>query len=55
MRLGVQCHALSSLPLGKTWYPLFRRLVGPQEGFGRVRNVIIKNISWGLKAACAQG
>jgi hypothetical protein len=36
MRVGVQCHALSALPSGKTQYPLYRRLCGPQGQSGRV-------------------
>jgi hypothetical protein len=28
--VGGQLHALAALPLGKTWYPLNRRLCGPQ-------------------------
>jgi hypothetical protein len=27
---GGQHHVLAALPLGKTWYPLYRRLRGPQ-------------------------
>jgi hypothetical protein len=28
-----------SLPLGKTWYPLYRRLGGPQDQSGQVRKI----------------
>jgi len=28
-----------SLPLGKTWYPLYRRLGGPQDRSGQVRKI----------------
>ena len=34
-----QCHALSALPLGKTRYPLYRRLGGPQSQSGQVRKI----------------
>ena len=30
------CHAPATLPLGKTWYPLYRRLGGPQDRSGWV-------------------
>jgi len=30
MWVGGQCHAPAALPLGETWYPLYRRLGGPQ-------------------------
>jgi hypothetical protein len=30
MGVGGQHHTLATLPLGKTWYPLYRRLGGPQ-------------------------
>jgi len=33
-------HAPSALPLGKTWYPSFRRLGGPQGWSGWVWNVL---------------
>jgi len=29
-----------SLPLGKTWYPLYRWLGGPQGRSGQVRNIL---------------
>ena len=29
-----------SLPLGKTWYPLYRRLGGPQGRSGQVRKIL---------------
>jgi hypothetical protein len=32
-----QRHAPAVLPPGKTWYPLYRRLGGPQSRSGRVR------------------
>jgi len=35
--VGGQRHAPVALPLGKTWYPLYRRLGGPQGRSGRVR------------------
>ena len=34
------CHALAALPLGKTRYPLYRRLGGPQGRSGRVRKIL---------------
>ena len=34
-----QRHALANLPPGKTRYPLYRRLGGPQRRSGRVRNI----------------
>ena len=36
MVVGGQHHAPSALPLGKTRYPLYRRLGGPQDRSGRV-------------------
>ena len=39
MRVGGQCHAPASLPPGKTRYPLYRRLGGPQDRSGRVRKI----------------
>ena len=39
MGVGSQRHALAALPLGKTQYPLYRRLGGPQSRSGRVRNI----------------
>ena len=39
MRVGGQCHAPAALPLGKTWYPLYRRLGGPQSWSGRVQKI----------------
>jgi hypothetical protein len=32
---GGQCYASAALCLGKTWYPLYRRLGGPQGRSGR--------------------
>ena len=34
-----QCHAPAALPPEKTRYPLYRRLVGPQDRSGRVRKI----------------
>jgi len=34
-----QCHAPASLPPGKTWYPLYRRLGGPQSRSGQGRKI----------------
>ena len=36
---GGQRHALAALPPGKTRYPLYRRLGGPQGRSGRVRKI----------------
>jgi len=37
--VGGQHHALAALPPGKTWYPLHRRLGGPQGQFGWVQKI----------------
>jgi len=37
--MGGQCHALATLPPGKTRYLLYRRLGGPQSRSGRVRKI----------------
>ena len=37
--VGGQRHAPAALPPGKTRYPLYRRLGGPQGRSGRVRNI----------------
>jgi len=37
MVVGGQRHALATLPPGKTRYPLYRRLGGPQDRSGRLR------------------
>jgi hypothetical protein len=37
--VGGQHHAPAALPLGKTRYPLYRRLGGPQGRSGRVRKI----------------
>jgi hypothetical protein len=39
MGVGGQHHAPAALPPGKTWYPLYRSLGGPQGRFGRVQNI----------------
>jgi hypothetical protein len=39
MGVGSQCHAPATLPPGKTRYPLYRRLGGPQSRSGRVRKI----------------
>ena len=39
MYVGDQPHAPTALPLGKTQYPLFRRLGAPQGRSGRVRKI----------------
>ena len=39
MRVGVQRQAPADLPTGKTQYPLYRRMGGPQGRSGRVRNI----------------
>jgi hypothetical protein len=40
MGVGGQCHALAALPPGKTWYPLYRRLGGPQGQSGEVWKIL---------------
>jgi hypothetical protein len=37
MGVGGKCHSLATLPVGKTWYTLYRRLGGPQGRSGRVQ------------------
>ena len=37
--VGGQFHAPAALPLGKTQYPLYRRLGGPQSPSGQVRKI----------------
>jgi len=37
MGVGGQCHALAAFPPGKTQYPLYKRLGGPQGLSGWVR------------------
>ena len=39
MGLSGQRHASAGLPPGKTRYPLYRRLGGPQDRSGRVRKI----------------
>jgi len=39
MGVGDQRHAPAALPTGKTRYPLYRRLGGPQDRSGRVRQM----------------
>ena len=39
MRLGGQRMAPAALPPGKTRYPLYSRLGGPQDRSGRVRKI----------------
>ena len=39
MGVGVQRHAPAALPPGKTRYPLYRRLGGPQGRSGQVRKI----------------
>ena len=39
MGVGGQRHAPAALPAGKTRYPLYRRLGGPQGRSGRVRKI----------------
>jgi len=40
MGLGGQCHAPAALLLGKTRYPLYWRLGGPQGRPGRVQKIL---------------
>ena len=39
MGVGGQRHAPAALPAGKTQYPLYRRLDGPQSRSGWVRKI----------------
>jgi hypothetical protein len=39
MRVGEQRHVPAALTLGKTRYPLYRRMGGPQDQSGRVRKI----------------
>ena len=39
MGVGGQCHAPAALPPGKTRYPLYRRMGGPQGQSGRMRKI----------------
>ena len=39
MGVGGQRHAPAALPPGKTWYPLYRRLGGPQCQSGQVQKI----------------
>ena len=39
MGVGGQLHASTALPPGKTRYPLYRRLGGPQNRSGQVRKI----------------
>jgi hypothetical protein len=39
MGVGGQRHASTALPPGKTRYPLYSRLGGPQDCSGRVRKI----------------
>ena len=39
MGVGGQQHALAALPPGKTRYPLYRKLGGPQGRSGRVQKI----------------
>jgi hypothetical protein len=39
MRVGGQLHAPAAVPLGMTWYPLYRRLGKPQGRSGRVLKI----------------
>jgi len=39
MGVDGQCHTTAALPPGKTWYPLYRRLGGPQGRPERVRKI----------------
>ena len=43
MGVGGQRHALAALARGKTWYPLYRRMGGPQGRPGRVRKISSPN------------
>jgi hypothetical protein len=40
MGVGGQRHAPAVLPTGRTRYPLYRKLGGPQGRLGRVQNIL---------------
>ena len=40
MVVGGQCHAPAALTPGKTWYPFYRRLGGPQGRSGQVQKIL---------------
>jgi len=40
MGVGGHCHAPAAVPLGKNWYPLYKRLDGPQGWSGQVRKIL---------------
>jgi len=40
MGVGGQRHAPTALPPGETRYPLYSRLGGPQDQYGRVRKIL---------------
>ena len=40
MPVGGQRHAPAALPPGKTRYPLYRRMGGPESQSGRVRKIL---------------
>ena len=41
MEVGDQRHAPAALPLGKTRYPLYTMLSGPQSQSGLVRKILL--------------
>jgi len=41
--MGDQGHVPATLPLGKTQYPLYRKLVAPQYRSGRLRKISSPN------------
>ena len=49
MKVGGQHHVLASLPPGKTWYPLYRRLGGPQGQSGRVRFITFLRVIYNYR------
>jgi hypothetical protein len=40
MGVGGQCHSMATWSPGKTWYPLYGRLCGPQGQSGWVRKIL---------------
>jgi hypothetical protein len=40
MGVGGERHTLAALPLGKTQYPLYRRVGGPHGWSGQVRKIL---------------
>jgi len=46
-------HSSRTLPLGKTWYPFYRRLGGPQGQSGQAENLVPIGIRSPDRPACS--